>query len=85
LKPLNLTPEERKAMSDNNPLPEQPPVPPVVQPAAGAVLQQPHVQLLAALGVVAAAAIAASESIGHAVVAVLAVFGIASPGIRKKV
>lgn len=94
LKPLNLTPEEKQAMSDNNPLPEQPSAPPVVQPAAGAVLQQPHVQLLAALGVVAAAAIAASESgvlppwvasIGHAVVAVLAVFGIASPGIRKKV
>lgn len=94
LKPLNLTPEERQAMSDNAPLPEQPAAPPAVQPAAGAVLAQPHVQLLTAVGVLAAAAIAASESgvlppwvasVGHAVVAVLAVFGIASPGIRRKV
>jgi hypothetical protein len=90
LKPLHLTPEERQAMSDT-PNTE---AAPVAQPAAGAILAQPHVQLLAALGVVAAAAIAASESgvlppwvasVGHAVVAVLAVFGIASPGIRKKV
>jgi hypothetical protein len=93
LKPLNLSPEERQAMTDNaQPKPEQP-ASPVPQPAAGAVLAQPHVQLLTALGVVAAAAIAASESgilpawvasVGHAVVAVLAVFGIASPGIRRK-
>lgn len=92
LKPLHLTPEERQAMSDNAPpVPEQPPAP---QPAAGAILQQPHIQALTAVGVLAAAAIAASESgvlppwvasVGHAVVAVLAVFGIASPGIRKKV
>lgn len=90
LKPLTLTPEERQAMSDT-PNTESPAP---AQPAAGAILAQPHVQLLAALGVVAAAAIAASESgvlpawvasVGHAVVAVLAVFGIASPGIRKKV
>jgi len=92
LKPLNLSPEEKQAMSDNT-QPEQPAAP-VPQPAAGAVLAQPHVQLLTALGVVAAAAIAASESgvlppwvasVGHALVAVLAVFGIASPGIRRKV
>lgn len=91
LKPLNLTPEERKAMSEAN---EQPaPSAQPSGPAAGAVLQQMHVQLLTALGVVAAAAIAASESgilpawvasVGHAIVAVLAVFGIASPGIRRK-
>lgn len=87
LKPLHLTPEERRAMD----APDT--TPPAPQPAAGAILAQPHVQLLTALGVVAAAAIAASESgvlppwvasVGHALVAVLAVFGIASPGIRKK-
>jgi hypothetical protein len=89
LKPINLTPEERQAMSDT-PNTE---AAPVAQPAAGAILQQPHLQALTAVGVLAAAAIAASESgvlppwvasAGHAVVAVLAVFGIASPGIRKK-
>lgn len=88
LKPLTLTPEERQAMDAPDTA-----APPAPQPAAGAILAQPHVQLLTVLGVVAAAAIAASESgvlppwvasIGHAVVAVLAVFGIASPGIRKK-
>lgn len=86
LLPLNLTPMERQAMSDT-------PTPPVSQPAAGAIIQQNHLQVLTVVGVLAAAAIAASESgvlpswvaqAGHAVVAVLAVFGIASPGIRKQ-
>lgn len=89
LLPLNLSPMERNAMSDTpTPTPAHAP-----QPAAGAIIQQSHLQVLTVVGVLAAAAIAASESgvlppwvaqAGHAVVAVLAVFGIASPGIRRQ-
>ena len=92
LKPLNMTPEERQAMSDTNaasPASEQPPVP---QPAQGAVVNQQAVRVLTVVGVVAAAALAASESgvlppwvgaVAQAVIGLLAAVGVASPGIRK--
>lgn len=91
LKPLHLTPEERQAMSDTVPPPvaEQPPAP---QPAAGAVVNQQAVRVLTVVGVVAAAALAASESgvlppwvgaVAQAVIGLLAAVGVASPGIRK--
>lgn len=91
LKPLTLTSEERLAMSDTVPPPvvEQPPAP---QPAAGAVVNQKAVRLLTLVGVVAAAALAASEAgvlppwvgaVSQAVIGLLAAVGVASPGIRK--
>ena len=61
-------------------------------PAAGAVLKQPAVQVLTVLGIVCAAALAASEAgvlprwvgaVAQAVIGLLAAVGIASPGIRK--
>lgn len=61
-------------------------------PAAGAVLKQPVVQVLTVVGIVAAAALAASEAgvlphwvgaVSQAVIGLLAAVGIASPGIRK--
>ena len=61
-------------------------------PAAGAVLKQPVVQVLTVLGIVCAAALAASEAgvlpgwvgaVSQAVIGLLAAVGIASPGIRK--
>lgn len=62
------------------------------QPAQGAVLKQPVVQLLTVVAILAAAALAASEAgvlpswvaaAAQAVIGLLAAFGIASPGIRK--
>lgn len=61
-------------------------------PAAGAVLKQGWVQALTVVGIVAAAALAASEAgvlpgwvgaVAQAVIGLLAAVGIASPGIRK--
>lgn len=61
-------------------------------PAAGAVLKQPVVQVLTVVGIVCAAALAASEAgvlphwvgaVAQAVIGLLAAVGIASPGIRK--
>lgn len=63
------------------------------QPAAGAVLKQGWVQALTLVGVLAAAALAASEAgvlpgwvgaVAQAVIGLLAAAGIASPGIRRK-
>lgn len=93
LKPLNLTPEERHAMSDPSapPVPEQPPVAP--QPAAGAIVNQRLVRVLTVVGIVASAALAASEAgalpawvspVAQAVIGLLAAVGVASPGIRKQ-
>ncbi len=61
-------------------------------PAQGAVLKQPVVQVLTVVGIVCAAALAASEAgvlphwvgvVAQAVIGLLAAAGIASPGIRK--
>lgn len=66
---------------------------PFQQPAAGAILKQPVVQVLTVVGVVAAAASAASQAgvlpawvgvVANGLISVLAVFGVASPGIRKQ-
>jgi len=63
------------------------------KPAQGAVLNQPVVQVLTVVAIAAAAALAASEAgvlppwvgaASQAVIGLLAAFGIASPGIRKK-
>lgn len=88
--PLNASPEERHAaMSDANPTPSVIVTP---EPAQGAILKQPVVAVLTAVAIVAAAALAASESgllpkwvapIANGAIALLAAFGIASPGIRK--
>lgn len=65
----------------------------VAPPAAGAVLNQNLTRILTGVGVLAAAALAASEAglipawvatVAHAVIGLLAAVGIASPGIRKK-
>lgn len=61
-------------------------------PAQGAVVNQNVVRILAVVGVVAAAALAASQAgvlppwvgaVAQAVIGLLATAGIASPGIRK--
>lgn len=87
--PFNATPEEILAMSDTNP----PSVVVAPEPAQGAVLKQPVVQVLTVVAIVAAAALAASESgvlpgwvgaVAQGVIGLLAAFGIASPGIRRK-
>lgn len=66
---------------------------PASQPAQGAILQQSVVQVLTVVAILAAAALAASEAgvlpawvgaVAQAVIGLLAAFGIASPGIRKK-
>lgn len=89
--PFNATPEERKAaMTNLNQT--QPTVVVAGEPAQGAVLKQPVVQVLTIVAIVAAAALAASEggvlphwvgAVAQAVIGILAAFGIASPGIRK--
>lgn len=65
----------------------------VAPPAAGAVLSQKLTRILTAVGVLAAAALAASEAgilppwasaVAQAVIGLLAAVGIASPGIRKQ-
>ena len=62
-------------------------------PAAGAVLSQKLTRALTAVGVLAAAALAASEAgilppwvsaVAQAIIGLLAAVGIASPGIRKQ-
>jgi len=73
---------------------EQPAVQqPLPQPAQGAVVNQKAVRLLTLVGVVAAAALAASEAgvlppwvgaVAQAVIGLLAAVGVASPGIRKQ-
>lgn len=66
---------------------------PASQPAQGAILKQSVVQVLTVVAILAAAALAASEAgvlpawvgaVAQAVIGLLAAFGIASPGIRKK-
>lgn len=87
--PFNASPEERLAMTNLN---QTVPVPAPSEPAQGAVLKQPVVQALTIVAIVAAAALAASESgvlprwvgaVAQGVIGLLAAFGIASPGIRK--
>lgn len=87
LSPVVPHPLDRIAMDTQNPENIAP------QPAQGAVLKQPVVQMLTVVAIVAAAALAASESgvlpgwvgaVAQAVIGLLAAFGIASPGIRKK-
>lgn len=65
----------------------------VASPAAGAVLSQKLTRILTAVGVIAAAALAASEAgilpawvsaVAQAIIGLLAAVGIASPGIRKQ-
>lgn len=65
----------------------------VNQPASGAVLNQSLTRILTGVGVLAAAALAASEAglvpawvatVAHGVIGLLAAVGIASPGIRKQ-
>lgn len=65
----------------------------VASPASGAVLNQTMTRILTVVGIVAAAALAASEAgilpawvsaVAQAVIGLLAAVGIASPGIRKK-
>lgn len=77
-------------MSD--PAADLPAVPPAPTPASGAVVNQKTVRILTAVGVVAAAALAASEAgilppwagaVAQAVIGLLAAVGVASPGIRK--
>lgn len=89
LQPLDATQQERQAM--DAPTPDTAP-PAAPQPAQGAVLKQPVVQVLTVVGVVAAAALAASQAgvlpawvgaVSQAVIGVLAAVGVASPGIRK--
>lgn len=94
LKPLNLTPEEKQAMSDNSlPTASEQPVVVSAQPAAGAVVNQKVVRILTVVGIVASAALAASEAgalpawvspVAQAVIGLLAAVGVASPGIRKQ-
>lgn len=96
--PFNATPEERAAaMSDQ--LPVNPVLPNATvnfnvqsEPAQGAILKQPVVHVLTIVGVVAAAASAASQAgvlpgwvgvVSNGLISILAVFGVASPGIRK--
>ncbi len=88
--PFNATPEERKAAMTN--LNQTPTVVVAGEPAQGAVLKQPVVQVLTVVAIVAAAALAAAESgvlphwvgaVAQAIIGLLAAFGIASPGIRK--
>lgn len=90
LVPLNASPEERQAAMTN--LNQTVPVPVPSEPAQGAVLKQPVVQVLTIVAIVAAGALAASEAgvlphwvgaVSQAVIGLLAAFGIASPGIRK--
>lgn len=86
---LNASSEERRAMTNLN---QTPTVVVQPEPAQGAVLKQPVVQVLTIVAIVAAGALAASEAgvlpkwvgaVAQAVVGLLAAFGIASPGIRK--
>ncbi len=88
--PLNASPEERQAAMTN--LNQTVPVPVPSEPAQGAVLKQPVVQVLTVVAILAAAALGASEagllpgwvaSVANAVIGILAALGIASPGIRK--
>ena len=88
LKPLHLTEQERLAMD----APDTNTAPVVPQPAQGAILKQPVVQVLTVVGVVAAAASAAAQAgvlpawvgvVANSLISVLAVLGVASPGIRK--
>lgn len=89
--PFNATPEERQAAMTNLNQ-SQPAVVIANEPAQGAVLKQPVVQVLTIVAIVAAAALAASESgvlphwvgaVAQGTIGLLAAFGIASPGIRK--
>lgn len=66
---------------------------PASQPAQGAVVNQTLVRVLTVAGIVASAALAASEAgvlpawvspVAQAVIGLLAAVGVASPGIRKK-
>lgn len=88
--PLNASPEERQAAMTN--LNQTVPVPVPSEPAQGAVLKQPVVQVLTVVAILAAAALGASEAgilpgwvtpVANAVIGILAALGIASPGIRK--
>lgn len=63
------------------------------QPASGAIVNQSLVRVLTVAGIVASAALAASEAgvlpawvspVAQAVIGLLAAVGVASPGIRKK-
>lgn len=67
---------------------------PAPQPASGAVVNQTLVRVLTVAGIIASAALAASEAgvlpawvspVAQAVIGLLAAVGVASPGIRKKV
>ena len=92
LEQLHPPPYERTAMEPTPGSTTVTEVPSSLQPAAGAVLKQGLVQALTVVGVVAAAALAASEAgvlpawvspVAQGVIGLLAAAGIASPGIRK--
>ena len=89
LQPLHPDKREQAMAETSTEIPAQS----VPTPAAGAVLKQPVVQVLTVVAIAATAALAASEAgvlppwvgaVAQGVIGLLAAFGIASPGIRRK-
>lgn len=108
-RPLVLTEAERLRrlrelgrngdLSPLHPDPLEPPMdtpntaPAAPQPASGAIVNQSLVRILTVAGIVASAALAASEAgvlpawvspVAQAIIGLLAAVGVASPGIRKQ-